>query len=133
MDISSKEVCEDILNLLKKFKASLAEIAETHGLSPMQLAALHSIEGGHVTMGKLAQSMHCDASNATGIIDRLTALGLVVRQEDPTDRRVKLLQLTPKGRRVIDGLLELMPGRLGCDRLDAAERNCLHQAITKLV
>lgn len=132
MDISAKEVCEDILNLLKKFKASLAEIAETHGLTTMQLAALHSIEGGYTTMGKLAQSMHCDASNATGIIDRLTALGLVVRQEDPSDRRVKLLQLTDKGRRVIDGVLELMPSRLGCDQLKPEERGCLHQAIRKL-
>ena len=70
MDISNTALCMDILTLLKKFKAVLADIAEEHGLTPMQLAALRSIDEGYSTMGRVAQSMHCDASNATGIIDR---------------------------------------------------------------
>ncbi len=48
-------------------------------------------------MGALADDLHCDASNVTGMADRLERRGLVERRPDPTDRRVKLLALTPAG------------------------------------
>ena len=51
-----------------------------------------------VPMGALAARLKCDASNVTGIADRLEARGLVIRQDDPSDRRVTLLAATPAGR-----------------------------------
>ena len=45
-------------------------------------------------MGELAQHMHCDSSNITGIVDRLTERGLVERGPAVGDRRVKLVALT---------------------------------------
>jgi MarR family transcriptional regulator, organic hydroperoxide resistance regulator len=48
--------------------------------------------------------LHCDASNVTGIADRLEARGLVTRQAAREDRRVKLLALTPAGMRLRAGL-----------------------------
>jgi DNA-binding MarR family transcriptional regulator len=41
--------------------------------------------------------MGCDASNITGIVDRLEAKELVVRTADPGDRRVKLIERTRAG------------------------------------
>jgi DNA-binding MarR family transcriptional regulator len=41
--------------------------------------------------------MHCDNSNITGIVDRLTERGLVERRAAPGDRRVKLVALTEEG------------------------------------
>ena len=44
-------------------------------------------------MGELAKHMHCDNSNITGIVDRLTERGLVERRAAEGDRRVKLVAL----------------------------------------
>jgi len=55
-------------------------------------------------MGELAQEMHCDNSNITGIVDRLEERGLVERQAAEGDRRVKLVALTEAGRELRDEL-----------------------------
>ena len=41
--------------------------------------------------------MHCEASNVTGIVDRLEARGLIERRPSAEDRRVKMLALTEEG------------------------------------
>jgi DNA-binding MarR family transcriptional regulator len=48
-------------------------------------------------MRSFAETMGCDASNITGIVDRLEAKGLVQRSNDPSDRRVKRIARTPDG------------------------------------
>jgi MarR family transcriptional regulator, organic hydroperoxide resistance regulator len=53
-----------------------------------------------VPMSSLAGMLFCDASNVTGIVDRLEARGLIERRPSPKDRRVKLLVLTEEGARV---------------------------------
>lgn len=132
MNITSDQLCAEMLELLKRFKSIMADLAEAHGLTPIQLGALHVIRDRSNTMGGVAQALHCDASNVTGIVDRLTALQLVTRQEDPNDRRVKTLQLTPHGLAILEEVVALLPVRLGCDRLNPAERNDLHHYIVKL-
>jgi DNA-binding MarR family transcriptional regulator len=46
-------------------------------------------------MVSLARSLHCHDSNVTGLVDRLEQRGLIERQSNPNDRRVKLIALTP--------------------------------------
>ena len=55
-------------------------------------------------MGELAQHMHCDSSNITGIVDRLEERGQVERQAAERDRRVKLVALTAEGEALRDEL-----------------------------
>ncbi len=131
-DVSANELCTTMLDLLKHFKAAIAELAESHGLTTIQLGALHAINEGHTTMGRVAQTMHCDASNVTGIIDRLVQLQLVTRQEDSNDRRVKSLALTHHGRSILDDVQSIMPERLGCTKLNAQERLSLHDLLVKI-
>ncbi len=127
-------MCDDLVVLIKHVKSAMAVIAERHGLTNMQLWVMNVIRhGGTVTMGSVANNMHCDASNITGIIDRLVAQGLVTRRESDQDRRAKLLQLTPKGDRTVDAITAMLPAELGCDRLSALERTRLHRLITRLV
>ena len=57
--------------------------------------ALHR-EAGQ-TIGALAQRWECDPANATWVIDRLERLGYAAREASPTDRRAKLVGLTPEG------------------------------------
>ena len=62
-------------------------------------------------MRDLAERLCCDASNVTGIVDRLEARGLVERRTAPDDRRVKHLVLTDDGR----ALRQVHRGRLTLD------------------
>ena len=73
---------------------------DRHGLTPNDSKALFSLDprGGR-TMRSLADEWACDASNATWVVDRLERRGLAERRNVPQDRRVKLVVLTPLGRR----------------------------------
>src|SRR5499427_2271625 len=80
--------------------------ARTHslgqrGLTPNDSRALMALdrEAGR-TMGTLAEQWECDPANATWVIDRLERLGYAARQPSPTDRRAKLVVLTPEGANV---------------------------------
>jgi DNA-binding MarR family transcriptional regulator len=55
--------------------------------------------GEPVPLGELAEYLHSVRSNATQMVDRLEAEGLVQRVYDPKDRRVVLAQITEEGRR----------------------------------
>ena len=48
-------------------------------------------------MGSLAMHLGLPKSNITALVDDLEAEGVLRRKQDPTDRRVTLLELTPKG------------------------------------
>ncbi len=78
-------------------------IAAEFGLHPGQAICLRLLDQPRA-MGELATAMHCDNSNITGIVDRLEERGLVERQPDGHDRRVKLIAPTPEGTDVRDKL-----------------------------
>lgn len=66
-------------------------------LTPMQARALW-VTQDPTPMGELAEKLHCDASNVTGIVDRLEDQGLMERVVDPDDRRRRNLVVTEEGR-----------------------------------
>ncbi|HYY05228.1 MAG TPA: MarR family transcriptional regulator [Candidatus Limnocylindria bacterium] len=67
-------------------------------VTPPQLFTLQRLDADRaVPMSELAKWLKCDASNVTGIVDRLEARGLVERRGAPGDRRVKMLALTEEG------------------------------------
>ena len=104
------------------------------GVTPGHVKALLELEPDQPRpMGALADSMHCDASNATWLVDRLEERGLVERGTVPTDRRVKTVVLTPLGAKtraaVIERLHEPPPDLLALDREDLEE---LRAALAKL-
>ena len=68
------------------------------GISPQQSMAMSTLKPGEsMPMSALADALHCDNSNITGIVDRLEAAGLAERRPDERDRRVKTVVLTEKG------------------------------------
>jgi MarR family transcriptional regulator, organic hydroperoxide resistance regulator len=95
------EAWELLWQLMQAQKPRFMALAQELGLAPMQLHALRLIEPGvEVPMSSLAGKLFCDASNVTGIVDRLEARGLIERRPAEHDRRVKLLVLTDAGNRV---------------------------------
>jgi MarR family transcriptional regulator, organic hydroperoxide resistance regulator len=101
--------------LLVKFffaqREHLPSLGEEFELSPVQCHVLHLIEPARpLPMGRLAETLGCDASNVTGLVDRLEARGLIQRRPSADDRRVKVIQLTPTGSRLRAQLLRRMTG-----------------------
>jgi DNA-binding MarR family transcriptional regulator len=88
-----------------KVGAALGEL----GLSFSQAHALRLLDPDEpMPMSALAERLFCDASNVTGIADRLEARGLVRRQSLAGDRRVKALTITPAGTKLREQVMELM-------------------------
>jgi len=76
-------------------------------LTKLQAQALHILAyDGPRSMSELAQTLACDASNVTGLIDRLETRGLVERRSVPSDRRMRMLALTTAGARLHHRLRE---------------------------
>jgi DNA-binding MarR family transcriptional regulator len=90
--------------------AIFLEETQAHGITPVQYAALHA---AHRQPGldqrTLAATIGFDTSTIGGVIDRLERRGLIERQASPTDRRVRLLQVTPEGAAL---LADVEPGML---------------------
>jgi MarR family transcriptional regulator, organic hydroperoxide resistance regulator len=100
-DNPAQEAWGLLWRIMQANKPRFMALAQELGLAPMQLHALRLIEpGAELPMSSLAGLLFCDASNVTGIVDRLEARGLIERRPARQDRRVKLLVLTDEGVRV---------------------------------
>jgi DNA-binding MarR family transcriptional regulator len=115
----------------QRFLTTITEL----GLSFPQAHAIKVLRPGHpIAMRELADGLHCDPSNITGIVDRLGDRGLVERGSAPGDRRIKTLMLTEEGSamrmRLLDRLSEPPPG-LGKLALDEQRqlRDLLRRAL----
>lgn len=88
------------VELMDRTKQNVREVAEEEGLSVAQVDVLRRLRQGPSPMRRLAVKMNCEASNLTGLVDRLESRGLVERQPYPEDRRVKCVALTETGERL---------------------------------
>src|SRR5262245_46329496 len=129
------EAWELLLRFFFSQRAGLPALAAEFDLSPAQCHVLHLIEPGRpIPMGQLAETLACDASNVTGLVDRLESRGLVRRHPSAADRRLKVLDLTPAGARLRAVVLERMtkpPESL--KRLSAAEQRTLVSILRRLL
>ena len=116
-------------------RASLPPLAAELQLSPTQCHVLHLIEPDRpLPMGQLAQTLACDASNVTGLVDRLESRGLVRRRPSSEDRRVKVLVLTRTGAQLRTLLIDRIsapPAAL--ERLSAREQRALVRILRRLL
>ncbi|MFF3460173.1 MarR family winged helix-turn-helix transcriptional regulator [Streptomyces sp. NPDC002730] len=109
-----------------------AAAAAHHGLTSTQAKVLAQLDGP-LPMRGLAALLVCDASNVTGIVDRLEARELVRREADPADRRVKNVVATDAGREIIRCVREEMQETHGAlDALDEAESATLYALLERL-
>jgi MarR family 2-MHQ and catechol resistance regulon transcriptional repressor len=71
------------------------------GLCLTDFAALESLlHKGPLTISEIQDKVLLATGSMTAAIDRLEKLGLIVRKASPSDRRARLVDLTPKGRRL---------------------------------
>jgi DNA-binding MarR family transcriptional regulator len=87
-----------VLGLAGRLQDNYADHAAHLGLSAGQTKVLMALRPGEsVPMRTLADRIHSDPSNLTGLVDKLEARGALVRLPDRTDRRIKALVLTDRG------------------------------------
>lgn len=97
-DIPSENLYWMLLRISFRSKHALMRLAEKYQLTIVQLYTLGVMNPGeHIPMNAISCILLCDASNVTGIIDRLLQQGYIIREESPEDRRVKMITLTLKG------------------------------------
>jgi len=96
-----------LLQVAFRSKHGLMKLAEKHDLTVVQLHSLGVMNPGEpIPMNMLSNLLLCDASNVTGIVDRLLLQGYIKREENPKDRRVKMITLTETGESLRATLLE---------------------------
>lgn len=123
----------DFLKIMTIVKSHLVALSEKYGLTLQQVKVMYTLyENGIIATGCVAASMRCDASNVTGIVERLVAQKLIERHEAEEDRRTKQLVLTEKGRRIIASMLEELPQQIGFDDLNKQEIAALHSIALKI-
>ena len=138
MKSTKSPACEAWRLLVQFFfaqRADLPLLASRFQLSPAQCHVLHLIEPDRpIPMGRLAEALACDASNVTGLVDRLESRGLVRRQPSAEDRRSKVLELTPAGVRLRSIVLQHMttPPKI-LHRLSADEQRALVKMLERLL
>lgn len=130
-----KEVVGLWFEMQGRLQAHFTGVAAEHDLSVVQAKVLMQLQPeGAATMRTLADQLQYDSSNLTGVIDRLEDRGIVRRQPDREDRRVKGVRLTPEGVRLRQAFWNRLTGdtgplgRLGGEEL-AAMGNLIRAAL----
>ena len=125
-------VSRRLFAVIDLLKSDFETVVGRLNLTPLQARTILWLDRPS-TMGDLADHLVCDASNVTGLADRLARHGLVERVPG-RDRRVKLLRLTPKGielRRSLDAAVA--KGSTVMARLTRTERTQMIELLDKVL
>jgi DNA-binding MarR family transcriptional regulator len=122
--IAAKDVREAIDAALARAGGSLGIWIVLHAIS----------DEGVASQSLLASREHVDGATITYHVDRAEKLGLVRREVDREDRRVKGLRLTPKGSRLHERLLAAAVefDAEMCAGISYAEQARLRQTLAKI-
>lgn len=128
-------ISEALWSLVIGDKPRVPMVAAEFGVSPPQMHVLRLLHDNEsMAMREIAESLFCDASNVTAIVDHLEARGYAERRADPSDRRIKRIAVTAEGRklqqRMLDRLFEPLPG---VTELSASEQRTLLSLLAKAV
>ena len=105
MDKTSRDPVHSWLVLVKAFQAAskylYAGLTET-GIDDTDFRILEVLlNKGPLPVNTIGPKVHLTPGSISTAVDRLVERGLVSRVEDPEDRRVRIVSLTPKGKRLI--------------------------------
>ncbi|WP_338863557.1 MarR family transcriptional regulator [Myxococcus stipitatus] len=104
----SKQAWALLFELMSAHMRNFPALAAEFELSPVQAHVVRQLGEAPLAMSTLANYLSCDASNVTGLVDRLEARGLVERRSSEQDRRVKMLVLTEAGAALRERLMARM-------------------------
>ncbi|HET7799088.1 MAG TPA: MarR family transcriptional regulator [Humibacillus xanthopallidus] len=96
------QACRVLVAITARSMAAMPEATDL--LQVRALVVLHSRES--LSLGELARSVGIHLTRASRLCDRLVALGLVDRADDPANRRQLVLRLTGAGQDVVDSVMQ---------------------------
>lgn len=137
--IGEPRTSNDLMMLLSQAGHALAceltAALEAVGISPRANCVLTTALTGDLTQGRLAELCQLDKTTMVVTIDELERAGLAERRPSSTDRRARIIAVTPKGeeivaaaRRIVAGVYEDVLGTL-----PARERDALLDGLAALV
>ena len=92
-----------IVPLGRSLTSAEQPILAAHELTMWGYIVLGHLRGAPTrTQAALADAIGADRTRIIGVLDELQRRGLIRREPDPADRRVRLLSLTTAGRRLRD-------------------------------
>jgi DNA-binding MarR family transcriptional regulator len=101
-----RDLVSGVIQLANLLNRRLAPVFEKAKVTPQQWAVLVALadENAPVTLVALARRLVVTKQNMTGMIARLEQLGVAERQGDPNDLRSSRVQLTRRGRGIVEKL-----------------------------
>ena len=114
------DVDVDLDRIVGAFDGLMHRLMATHApelnlleLTMSQTKALYLIvAAGQLRMSELASRLGVTSSTATGVVDGLVGHGLLVRHEDPADRRQVVVTATPEAEATLESFRELGASRM---------------------
>jgi len=93
----------------RRYRALLDEQLRPLGYGTARMEALSTIDRAHEPSAQIAiaKRIGIEGPTLTRMLDTLEAEGLVIRRADPNDRRTKLIELTPDGKRALGEITQV--------------------------
>ena len=112
------------------------QLVSQHNITGPQLLCLFFVsKNAPTTLSHISEQLSLSASTVNGILDRLEAKSLILRQRTSSDRRKVLLEPTPAGLDVVSNAHKLLHQTFA-DRLSTlpeAEQIAIAQSLDKIV
>ena len=139
MDKSLREFGQEMSHFMPKFlreflKRQHRALASGEITVPQMIILNILKEKNRCMMSEIAKFLSVTTSAATGLVDRMVKSNLIKRTADKKDRRIIKIEMTAKGRRIIDGIqnrrYEMMMDIFG--KLEPVERKRYLSTVKKI-
>ncbi len=126
------------LVLLKAVQAVAKHVStelQTYGLGDSDFRVLEALlHKGALPVNTLGPKVNLTPGSISVAVDRLYGRGLVSRLEDPEDRRIRIVDLTPEGKKLIVPVFRRHAANLEkvMDVLSSSERSQLEKLLKKI-
>ncbi|HVE72627.1 MAG TPA: MarR family transcriptional regulator [Thermoanaerobaculia bacterium] len=133
-----RDLVVGVLQLANLLTRRLGPVLGRQKITPQQWSVLSALAGedGPVTLVGLSRRLGVTKQNMTGMISRLEQLGLAEKNDDPVDLRSSRVQLTRRGRGVVEKVrpaYEEWLATLGGNAVSDRELQNLTRTIEKLI
>ena len=102
--MADRDLVSGVIQLANLLTRRMAPVFDKAKITPQQWAVLSTLadEDGPATLVALARRLLVTKQNMTGMMARLEQLGLAERHGDPSDLRSSRVQLTRRGRSLVE-------------------------------
>lgn len=135
---AQRDLVTGVIQLANLLTRRLGPVFEKAKITPQQWSVLSALsaEDTPVTLVALARRLGVTKQNMTGMIARLEQLGLAERYDDPQDLRSSRVQLTRRGRSVVERVrptYEQWLEAVGGEALSQRELQALTRSVDRLI